>query len=227
MSKRQTDNGVVPVGSNLYGTCSTSGSSQIKYVSLSDFNVLVAGVTIHVYFSYGNTASYPMLQVGSTAAKDVYCNGSYSGIWESGSVISFTYDGSKWIQNDIQKAADTKYDLSQSGNTITLTGSDGTSDSVSISVPSFSVDGTICVFYLTISAGDYVDRYKSVAWAGHTAVGVVGYNISNQDSGGANASHCVLVGCYETGNTVYIKVKNNANSQAKVQVRVFVLYRSV
>ena len=228
MSKRQTDNGAVPVGSNLYGTCSTGGSSQIKYVTLSDFNVLVTGVTIHVYFSYGNTASSPILQVGSTSGQYIKCNGSLKGKWESGSIISFTFDGSYWVMNDFQEASsNTTYDLTQNGNTIYLTGSDGTTDSVTVSTPSFFVDGTSCVFYLTISAGGYVDNYYNAAWSGYTVIGVVGYNISNQDTGGANASHCVLVGCYETGDTVYIKVKNNASSQAKVQVRVFILYKSV
>lgn len=112
--------GVVPVGSNLHGTCSTSASTTQKVVNMPDFNVLVSGVTIHVQFTYGNTASRPTLKVGSTAARPIVRNGSYKGLWYNGGIISFTYDGSNWVQNDADEAEDTTYGLTISGHTITL-----------------------------------------------------------------------------------------------------------
>lgn len=98
--KKLADNSVVPIGSNLYGTCSTASSIAQKTVSMPDFNVLVSGVTIHVHFDHKNTANNPSLAVGSTSAKGIKRNGSLEGVWEDGSVISFTYNGTNWIQND-------------------------------------------------------------------------------------------------------------------------------
>lgn len=104
-TKKQTVNGIKPLGSNLYGTCSTGGSTAGKTVTMPDFDVLVEGVTIHVQFTNKNTASSPTLAVGSTSAVAIKRNGSLSGAWEDGSVISFTYDGTNWVQNDADEGA--------------------------------------------------------------------------------------------------------------------------
>lgn len=93
-SKVNTQNGIVPIGSNLFGTCASSASATTKIVTLADFDVLVEGVTIHVYFTNGNTASAFSLKVGSTNAV------SAEGSWDAGEVASFTYHNSRWIQND-------------------------------------------------------------------------------------------------------------------------------
>ena len=106
ITKKTTQNGVKPIGSNLFGTCSTASSTATKDVTLSDFDVLVSGVTIHVRFSNANTASAPSLRVGSTSAKPILRNGEADGKWESNSVISFTYDGSHWVQNDSENGED-------------------------------------------------------------------------------------------------------------------------
>ena len=132
VSKRNTTSGVVPIGSNLFGTCSTASSTVNKVVTLSDFNVLTEGVTIHVYFTNKNTATQPMLQVGSTTAQAIRYNGSLAGQWESGSVISFTYYNGEWVQNDIQDANNVSYGLSLSGNTLSIV-ENGGSSSVEIS----------------------------------------------------------------------------------------------
>lgn len=160
MSKRNTtSDGVVPIGSNLFGTCTTAGSTGAKVVTMPAFNVLVEGVTIHVYFQNGNTSALPTLQVGSTAARPVICNGTQGGTWKSGSFVSFTYYGGEWVQNDVQDGKtyglsvsgntlsivenggsssvtltddDTTYTLSISGHTLTLTPSSGTAQSVTV-----------------------------------------------------------------------------------------------
>lgn len=100
ITKKTTIDGVKPIGSNLFGTCSTASGTAQKVVTMADFNVLVEGVTIHVYFDNENTASNPTLKVGSTSAIAISCNGVAEGKWENGAVISFTYDGVNWIQND-------------------------------------------------------------------------------------------------------------------------------
>lgn len=162
ITKKTTRNGVKPIGSNLFGLCSTASASAQKSVSMSDFNVLVSGVTIHVYFAYGNTAQNPTLSVGSTAGVAIKRNGILGGKWSNGSVISFTYDGTNWIQNDADDGSesvtyglslngnqlslveggqtqsvtltdeDTTYSLSINGNVLTLTDSDGNHDDVTL-----------------------------------------------------------------------------------------------
>lgn len=97
MSKRKLkNNSIVPIGSNLFGTCSTASATAMKTVTLSDFDVLVEGVTVHVYFANGNEADDPTLKVGSTSAKPIV------GGWDAGGVYSFTYYNGSWYQNDIQ-----------------------------------------------------------------------------------------------------------------------------
>lgn len=99
-TKKQTANGIKPLGSNLYGICNSASATPTKTVNMPDFDVLVEGVTIHVQFVNGNTASVPALAVGSTSAVQIKRNGSLNGAWENGAVVSFTYDGTNWVQND-------------------------------------------------------------------------------------------------------------------------------
>lgn len=131
ITKKQTDNGAKPIGSNLYGICSTEASTVAKVVSMPDFDVLVEGVTIHVFFQYANTASNPTLQVGSTEAKPIKYNGLLDGSWEAGGFISFTYYNGAWMQNDIVINGVT-YTFSISGHTMTISGSDGSTQTVTI-----------------------------------------------------------------------------------------------
>lgn len=151
MSKRNTTGGVVPVGSNLFGTCSTAASTATKVVTLSDFNVLVEGVTIHVYFSNGNSASAPLLQVGSTTAKNVRCNGANGGVWKGGSFVSFTYYNGYWVQNDVQDGK--TYGLSLSGNTLSIV-ENGGSSSVTILAQDTTYTLSISGQVLTLSGSD-------------------------------------------------------------------------
>lgn len=99
ITKRQTADGVKPIGSNLFGTCSTASNTPQKVVNMPDFDVLVEGVTIHVWFAHENTASSPLLKVGSAPTASIKQNGLSNGEWESGSVVCFTYDGTYWTQN--------------------------------------------------------------------------------------------------------------------------------
>lgn len=131
ITKKQTNNGAKPIGSNLYGICSTEASTVAKVVSMPDFDVLVEGVTIHVFFQYANTASNPTLQVGSTEAKPIKYNGLLDGSWEAGGFISFTYYNGAWMQNDIAINGVT-YTFSISGHTMTITGSDGSVQTVTL-----------------------------------------------------------------------------------------------
>lgn len=96
----------VPVGSSLYGTCSTAASTASKVVTMSNFDTLINGVTIHVKFTNTNTASNPTLNVNNTGAKAIMRYGttrpstSADTSWNAGAVITFTYDGTYWQMND-------------------------------------------------------------------------------------------------------------------------------
>lgn len=133
-SKRKlADNSIVPLGSNLFGVCTTASDTAGKVVAMSDFNVLVEGVTIHVYFANGNTASNPTLTVGSTASKAVRINGSNSGEWNGGGFYSFTYYNNEWVMNDVQDSNEnTTYTFNISGHTLTITDSDGNTDTLTL-----------------------------------------------------------------------------------------------
>jgi hypothetical protein len=96
-----------PVGSTLYGTCDTAAATVAKVVTLENFDELLTGVTIHVKFTNSNSATNPTLNVNGTGAKHIYRYGttvpstSASWSWYGGAVVSFTYDGSAWIMNDM------------------------------------------------------------------------------------------------------------------------------
>lgn len=94
------------VGSTLYGTCSTAAATAAKVVTLTNFSSLETGVTIHVKFTYTNSAANPTLNVNSTGAKTIYRYGttapstSAKTSWNANAVVSFTYDGTNWMMND-------------------------------------------------------------------------------------------------------------------------------
>lgn len=94
------------VGSTLYGTCSTAATTANKVVTCADFNALIPGVTIHVKFTYGNSAESATINVNSTGQKPL-CKygstqvGSATGdAWSAGAILSLTYDGTSWVIND-------------------------------------------------------------------------------------------------------------------------------
>ena len=250
MSKQETQSqGVVPIGSNLFGTCATGASTKAKVVTLADFNVLVTGVTIHVYFTYSNDQSGTTLAVGSTAAKTVLRNGSATAKWDAGSIISFTYNGTYWVQNDADTGV--TYTLGKSGNYIHLYGSDGSDTSAY--VPPQSADTNTCYAYysggavrLSTSGSNqvvfYVERKSSgritvpanghiagdfyIGKSGYTAVGVVGFNLTNYGSG-TGVSSC-FPWAVEIDNTddnyVWYQITNTSGTAHDVMLYATVLY---
>ena len=94
-SKLKTKNqGNVPIGSNLFGICTTASATVQKEVSLSDFDVLTEGVTVHVHMANDNSATDPTLKVGSTGAKSIVGDD-----WDADTVVAFTYHNNKWWLN--------------------------------------------------------------------------------------------------------------------------------
>lgn len=140
--KRLSNNVVVPIGSNLFGTCTTQAIVLNKTATLSAFNVLTEGVTVHIYFKYGNTLASRTLKVGNTDAKPIKAYGSEIPTWEAESVISFTYHNDAWWMNDRQKLdGDTKYSISIEGNKLKLTPSSGVAQTVTL--PSGALVGEV------------------------------------------------------------------------------------
>lgn len=110
IGKVQIDSGaILPVGSTLFGICRTSASTAAKVIENTEqypdslaaaFSPLMDGITIHVKFVNGNTATTGLsLKVGDTLVHDIKNPGGTFD-WAAGAVISFTYDGSDWICND-------------------------------------------------------------------------------------------------------------------------------
>ena len=118
ISKVNVDGTTHLVASSAYGVCNTSPAVAAKEVVMSDFNALIPGVTIHVYFAFGNTATAPTLNVNSTGAKTILLAGQAAPTgtlsWVVRSIVSFTYTTDHpsvpegcWLMND---SKDTTYD---------------------------------------------------------------------------------------------------------------------
>ena len=101
-----------PVGSMLYGVCDTAIGTAAKTVTMSNFDTLASGVTVHIKFTNGNTAASPTLKIGSTDAKSITNpNGETNCV--AGAILSLTYDGTNWVINDGKNTATTFDTLTQ------------------------------------------------------------------------------------------------------------------
>jgi hypothetical protein len=169
-----TDGSSNRIASTFYCTCSTAAATAQKDATPSDScvfndNCLITGVTVHVKFTNSNTHATPTLKVGTATAKQIMAYGTTkagttaTASWYAGAVVSFTYDGTYWLQNDYKVdtgevnqnafsnvkvgsttiAADTKTDTLElvTGDNITLT-PDTTNDKVTIAATNNKVTQT-------------------------------------------------------------------------------------
>ena len=110
-----------PVTSTLYGTCATAAASAEKAVVCSNVDVLSAGMTLRVVFTYANEAETPTINVNSLGAKSVYRFGTTKPLggnsWEAGAVVDLFYDGTSFymLNSDNLGTAAAK-DVPASGN---------------------------------------------------------------------------------------------------------------
>ena len=123
------------VGSTLYGTCIDSGLVPTKTVSCNDFDQLIAGVTIHIYFrnaGYSNLGGATLkLNVNSTGAIEVKGLSDYEPVtWKAGQVLSFTYDGTYWRLNDISSKVEQAVTTNNETYPVLLSGSSDTTNSI-------------------------------------------------------------------------------------------------
>lgn len=61
------------IASTAYGTCATEAATAAKVATIQDSQpfTLVNGITVHIKFTYANTASSATLNVNSTGAKNI------------------------------------------------------------------------------------------------------------------------------------------------------------
>ena len=97
------------IASTAYCTCTTAAATAAKVANLQDSSsntfTLMTGITVHVKFTYSNTASSPTLNVNGTGAKAIKQYGttaastSVATSWRAGAVVPLTYDGTNWVIN--------------------------------------------------------------------------------------------------------------------------------
>ena len=90
------------IGSTAYGVCDTAANTAAKTVDMTGFT-LVTGATVHIKFTYGNSATNPTLNINGTGAKSMVQYGTTpvpsSMAWYANSVVSLTYDGTYWVRD--------------------------------------------------------------------------------------------------------------------------------
>ena len=200
-----------PVGSTLFGICGTAAATADKTVKtgnsgdsgvLTAFDNLATGVTIHVKFTNGNTATAPTLSVGTMNTKPLIKNPNGTLFFAQNSIISLTYDGTDWVVNASQATPGTveqTYD-SSSSNSIsgagvanafttlvdTLTGSPGSGKTIT----AFDqVDGKVSATFGNISI-----TKSQVSDFSHTHGNITNDGkLSNTDASIANNDQLVII----------------------------------
>ncbi len=107
------------IASTCYGTCPTEANTKAKVATIQDSQefALLTGVTIHIKFTYANTATSPTLNVNNTGAIAIKTRGTTfdSVPWMAGSVVSLTYDSTYWMINNF--TSDTNDSVQQTNTT--------------------------------------------------------------------------------------------------------------
>lgn len=81
---------------------------------------------------------------------------------------------------------------------------------------------------INIGATTNATGHFSVKRPGWKAISCCGWNLNNQESGGQNVSLCVPYGMFlNTQEEFYYEIRNNASSQAKITIQVYILYVKV
>lgn len=87
------------IGSTLYGECDTQAATAAKTVTLNSFDTVMNGVTIHVRFNNGNSATSGItLAVNTTGAINVRGNC----VCEENEIVAFTYKQEE-VSNVVQE----------------------------------------------------------------------------------------------------------------------------
>ena len=96
IGKININNTQYPIAQSLFGTCNTTANTAAKVVTCADFDTLISGIVINVYFTYANTQTSISLNVNSTGYKNVYVDNNSSILWDAGATKSFVYYDNQW-----------------------------------------------------------------------------------------------------------------------------------
>ena len=113
-----------------YATCDTTASTGTKVVTTStgDFT-LTAGNVINIYFTYGQTASSPKLNIDNTGAISIWKVGNSSAryIWDNKCMVSVVYNGTAFIMTNVgaSAASATYFGMVKLNSTVTSTATTG------------------------------------------------------------------------------------------------------
>lgn len=201
-----TINGVdYPIATTLYKRCTTGAGDTPKVVPFSDFDTLMEGVVLAVYFEESNTAVNPQLQVGTTPAKIIYTDNlnpvgdTPATSWPAKSVVLFLYDGNVWRIINTTKALYAKLneiDTALSAEAARAAGAEESLDAAkqkkirrgTISLPAASWAGsgpytqTVTVSGATVTANSVVDIQPDNTVLSHMySVGVAAIYIANNN----------------------------------------------
>lgn len=69
------------------------------------------------------------------------------------------------------------------------------------------------------------EKTVSCARSGYTPIGIVGFDLDNASSSGANVASCVILACRINGSNILWQIRNNATSAAKIMLKANVLYK--
>ena len=116
---------IAQIASTAYGECITEANNANKVVAMNGF-VTTVGVTVHIRFINGNTASNPTLNINGSGGIAIVLYGttpagSEENIdgWPAGAVISFTLiqnNGTYYWVRDLSINTDTTYTIDQTYN---------------------------------------------------------------------------------------------------------------
>ena len=178
------------IASTAYATCTTAASTAAKVAYISGTSAssgvtLTTGLTVHVKFTYTNTAANPTLSVNGTTAKAIKCYVTTAAgtttdtSWFAGETVTLTYDGSYWqlnrniinlsslvtYLNTLEQTARDLGILDSSGGTSVTPGGGGTSPGggsttfsggwIAISDPSELQEGDIIVITASVAGVIY------------------------------------------------------------------------
>ena len=92
------------IGSTAFAVSTTAAATAAKTASTSASltnSDLAMGLTVHVYFQHGNTATSPTLAIDSATAKPIAANGATTAVsWSDDDLLTLTYDGTNWVINN-------------------------------------------------------------------------------------------------------------------------------
>lgn len=98
-------------GDLRYTTCTTSANTKKKSITIDGIGEITTGTSLHVKFTASNTATSPTLSIVSDEQEIInapiyrYDNTIVSTTpdtsWNAGAIITLTYDGTKFIMNDV------------------------------------------------------------------------------------------------------------------------------